>query len=197
MTRILTTAALFVSVSAHAWEVPVHESSFPTQPQQAPIPCSYTNDDGQTWNGTVGTNSSNEVVCQGLVAAPTTLVEAQAERLREPMPASDTVLRQIDCTRDGRRGAEFLGSVYVPVDTRDSATSVCQGLYGSGADGFETELLLVDSATAAFGESSTVLDDLDLAAMDGCTRSWYCFDPSWGCIPCRYMAINELEFSVR
>lgn len=63
-------ATLFVSSTAFAWSVPIHKCSFPSTPTPVgnPIPCSYTNQDGQTFNGVVTTSSNGEVLCTGLLA---------------------------------------------------------------------------------------------------------------------------------
>ena len=59
--------ALLASTSAFAWEVPVHKSTYNPGPHApgATIPCSYTNGWGQTFSGTVITNSDGELVCSG------------------------------------------------------------------------------------------------------------------------------------
>jgi hypothetical protein len=69
-TRILIAlTTLLVSTNAFAWNVPIHLCDFPSTPTPpgTPIPCSYTNEDGQTFNGVV-TSSSSDVFCSGLVA---------------------------------------------------------------------------------------------------------------------------------
>ena len=57
------------STDALAWAVPIHLCSFPDTPTPVgdPIPCSFTNEDGQTFNGVV-TSSPAGVFCTGLVA---------------------------------------------------------------------------------------------------------------------------------
>jgi hypothetical protein len=52
-----------------AWAVPIHLASVTDEPTPAgqPVPCSYTNQDGQTFNGVVSVVGS-DVMCVGLVA---------------------------------------------------------------------------------------------------------------------------------
>ncbi len=64
---LATFATLFVSSTALAWSVPIHLCSFPSEPAPGPIPCSYTNEDGQTFNGVV-TSTGGNVLCTGMVA---------------------------------------------------------------------------------------------------------------------------------
>lgn len=75
-TRILTALVVLatttlVSTNALAWAVPIHKCSYPDTPTPVgdPIPCSYTNEDGQTFYGVV-TSSTAGVFCTGM-AAPT------------------------------------------------------------------------------------------------------------------------------
>lgn len=84
-TRILTSVAalatLLVSSTALAWAVPIHKANVPSEPTPAgdPIPCSYTNDDGQTFNGVVTTTSNGTVLCTGLIApTPDNPLEGQS-----------------------------------------------------------------------------------------------------------------------
>lgn len=64
---LLTT--FFVSTTALAWSVPIELCTFPSQPSPAgqDIPCTFTNDDGQSFHGVV-TRSDNTTYCTGLVA---------------------------------------------------------------------------------------------------------------------------------
>ena len=74
-------ATLLASSSAFAWSAPIHKCWFPRGPQPVdqPIPCSYTNEDGQTFNGVVTTTSNGTVLCTGLIAPnPTDPLEAQS-----------------------------------------------------------------------------------------------------------------------
>lgn len=63
-------ATFLVSSTAFAWAVPIHKCWFPSTPTPVgtPIPCSYTNQDGATFNGVVTTSSNGEVLCTGLLA---------------------------------------------------------------------------------------------------------------------------------
>ena len=63
---LLTT---LVSAPAMAWSVPIHECNVSSTPSPAgqDIPCSFTNDDGQTFNGVVSTTSNGTVLCTGLI----------------------------------------------------------------------------------------------------------------------------------
>lgn len=67
---LATLATLLVSSTASAWAVPVHLCTVPDEPTPVgdPIPCSYTNEDGQTFNGIVTRSGNGEVLCTGLVA---------------------------------------------------------------------------------------------------------------------------------
>jgi hypothetical protein len=79
-TRIIAALTTFlISSTALAWSVPIHKCTFPRTPTPVgqPIPCSYTNPDGQTFNGVVTTTSNGEVMCTGLLA-PTQDDEAEA-----------------------------------------------------------------------------------------------------------------------
>jgi hypothetical protein len=73
-TRILplvaSLSAMLISSTAFAWSMPIHKCWFPRTPTPVgePIPCSYTNQDGQTFNGVVTTTSNGEVLCTGLIA---------------------------------------------------------------------------------------------------------------------------------
>jgi hypothetical protein len=70
-TRILIAlTTLLVSTHASAWNVPIHLCDFPSTPTPAgtPIPCSYTNEDDQTFNGVVTSSSGGGVLCSGMVA---------------------------------------------------------------------------------------------------------------------------------
>ncbi|HLT38486.1 MAG TPA: hypothetical protein VK034_19500 [Enhygromyxa sp.] len=75
-TRTLTVVAalstMLVSSTAFAWAVPIHKCTFPKDPTPVgqPIPCSFTNEDGITFNGVVTVTGNGEVLCTGL-AAPT------------------------------------------------------------------------------------------------------------------------------
>lgn len=59
----------FVSSTALAWSVPIEMCTFPSNPSPAgqDIPCTFTNDDGQSFHGVV-TRSDNTTYCTGLVA---------------------------------------------------------------------------------------------------------------------------------
>jgi hypothetical protein len=74
LTLIATVTTFLASSTALAWAVPVHLATVPTEPTPAgqPIPCSYTNEDGQTFNGVVVVSQApgtmNQTLCVGLVA---------------------------------------------------------------------------------------------------------------------------------
>ena len=87
--RIVTTAAaLLISIlfasTALAWSVPIHKCTFPKTPTPAgePIPCSFTNEDGQTFNGVVTQTGNGEVLCTGLIA-PTPQDPTEAQSIEE------------------------------------------------------------------------------------------------------------------
>jgi hypothetical protein len=70
-TRIIAALTTFlISSTALAWSVPIHKCTFPGTPTPVgdPIPCTYTNQDGQSFNGVVTTSSNGEVLCTGLLA---------------------------------------------------------------------------------------------------------------------------------
>src|SRR5262245_42654893 len=84
-TRIIAALTTFlVSSTALAWSVPIHMCTFPRTPTPVgePIPCTYTNQDGQSFNGVVTTTSNGEVMCTGLIA-PTHDDEAEADDIDE------------------------------------------------------------------------------------------------------------------
>lgn len=71
MSRVfLALAALCVSSSALAWSVPLYTCSYDPGPHPAgtDIPCTYTNQDGQSFQGTVTQSGSGGLFCTGLVA---------------------------------------------------------------------------------------------------------------------------------
>jgi len=81
--NILLFAGLLMSSNAFAWSVPIHLADFNPGPHTAgdPIPCSYTNDDGQTFNGTV-TSGPEGVMCSGFAEPPTDdTIAAEAARM--------------------------------------------------------------------------------------------------------------------
>ena len=88
ITAILTVAlcsvTTLVSLPAHAWSVPIHMCTFPKTPTPVgqPIPCTYTNQDGQSFNGVVTTSGNGEVLCTGLIA-PTHDDTAEAANIDE------------------------------------------------------------------------------------------------------------------
>jgi hypothetical protein len=84
-TRIIAALTTFlISSTALAWSVPIHMCTFPGTPTPVgdPIPCTYTNQDGQSFNGVVTRTSNGEVLCTGLLA-PTPDDPAQADSIEE------------------------------------------------------------------------------------------------------------------
>ena len=64
--------ALLAAGPAHAWQVPLYQTSYDPGPHQPgePIPCTFTNDDGQSFTGTITSDGSGGLVCSG-IAEPT------------------------------------------------------------------------------------------------------------------------------
>lgn len=84
-TRIIAALSTFLlSSTALAWSVPIHLCGFPSAPTPIgdPIPCDYTNEDGQTFNGVVTTTSNGDVLCTGLIA-PTPSDSTAAESIED------------------------------------------------------------------------------------------------------------------
>jgi hypothetical protein len=86
--RIITTAAallistLFTS-TALAWSVPLYKCWYPRTPvDPTSIPCSYTNEDGQTFNGVVTQTPNGTLLCTGL-NAPTPQDPTEAQSIEE------------------------------------------------------------------------------------------------------------------
>jgi hypothetical protein len=71
MTRLVASFVVFaLSSSAFAWSVPLYRATYNPGPHTAgtDIPCTYTNEDGQSFNGTVTQSASGGLFCTGLVA---------------------------------------------------------------------------------------------------------------------------------
>ena len=71
MSRLfVSVVALCVSSSALAWSVPLYRCAYNPGPHQAgtDIPCTYTNEDGQSFQGTVTQSGSGGLYCTGMVA---------------------------------------------------------------------------------------------------------------------------------
>lgn len=84
-TRIIVALTTFLfSTTALAWSVPIHLCTFPGTPTPIgdPMDCSYTNEDGQTFNGVVTSSSNGDVLCTGLVA-PTPSDQTEAASIEE------------------------------------------------------------------------------------------------------------------
>jgi hypothetical protein len=84
-TRIIAALATFlISSTALAWSVPIHRCTFPSTPTPVgdPIPCTFTNQDGQSFNGVVTTTSNGEVLCTGLIA-PTPTDPSEADSIED------------------------------------------------------------------------------------------------------------------
>lgn len=65
--RTVALATLFISSNAFAWSVPLHNASYDPGPHPAgqTIDCTYTNDDGQVFNGTITSDPNGGFSCSG------------------------------------------------------------------------------------------------------------------------------------
>ncbi len=64
--RSLIFASLFLSTNAFAWSVPLNQASYDPGPHTpGPIDCTYTNDDGQEFSGTITSDGSGGLLCSG------------------------------------------------------------------------------------------------------------------------------------
>lgn len=131
ITTILTALILsstFVSSTALAWSVPIHKCRFPDTPTPAgdPIPCSYTNQDGQTWNGVVTVTGNGEVLCTGLTA-PTPEDPTEADSIEELYASfGDNYDEAPFCALAGsREGPEAVCYDKAPVSNPEAAIQVC------------------------------------------------------------------------
>lgn len=125
----LALSTLFAS-TATAWSVPIHRCSFPDTPTPVgePIPCSFTNQDGQTFNGVVTTTSNGEVMCTGLLApTPEDPPEAQSiESLYEEL--GDDYWSAPYCSMDATPEGRFAACFDEPPKGPQAAVKIC----GSG-----------------------------------------------------------------
>jgi hypothetical protein len=84
-TRIIAALTTFLfSSTALAWSVPIHLCTTPSTPTPVgnPIPCSYVNEEGTTYNGVVTTTGNGDVLCTGLIA-PTPDDTTEADSIEE------------------------------------------------------------------------------------------------------------------
>ena len=160
MSRIHTVSLLALLVpaaSTYAWQVPLYSTTYNPGPHKPgdPIECTYTNDDGQSFTGTITSDGSGGLVCAG-VAEPDldAVIAAEATRLdlqdsgdcavvatgSAVLDANPSLVRQPDIAIEGGSVAVYCADdAFVGPDEQSEDRVVIAGTPGQAHEVIVTE----------------------------------------------------------